>query len=118
MLPTVVVALVHCVPDTPNNNSENNKSNNYHTQQQHQQQQQHPQSQLSGHHCKFLHGRSTENCLCSFIFYTLFLFTLLMVLLFLVACCKLQFPVAFLLLLLLLSLLPAARLFIILINLF
>jgi len=117
MLPTVVVALVHCVPDTPNNNSENNKSNNYHTQQQHQQQQQHPQSQLSGHHCKFLHGRSTENCLCSFIFYTLFLFTLLMVLLFLVACCKLQFPVAFLLLLLL-SLLPAARLFIILINLF
>lgn len=23
-------------------------------------------SQLSGQHCKFLHGRSTENCLCSF----------------------------------------------------
>lgn len=28
MLAAVVVALVHCVPDTPNNNCENNKSNN------------------------------------------------------------------------------------------
>lgn len=102
MLPytgAVVVALVHCVPDTPNNkcNNSNNNYNNY----------------TNNSHNNNIRSRSCLatianfymvaqlKIVCAVLFFThlfclffFFLFTLLMALLFLVACCKLQFPVA------------------------